>query len=311
MKNRLFLVIMCLAMVVPPTSRAATSGVAQLASSTSNQGAFLTTPADAAVFPLIAGRSIPVGTVTVFTTNQGQLVVNYQTTAPWSIRETHLELALRPQDFPQTKSGNPQPGKFDYGGPQAGGTRAIQYVFDLGADVPPGTTLLVGAHAVVTGNGTETAWSAGKPFAGANWFTYSTYQRPARSREMAVVKAFGSDLQWLGYEGEFTIQVTNNGLDAASSIVVSDILDPLFASADVRIENGNGACSVSEAADRISLSCTLNSLLPGESAVVRVEYMTKYVRGATGTLLNCATATDSDGNTAQGCASIPYVPGPV
>jgi len=296
-------------MVVPPTSQAAPSGVAQLVSSTTNQSAFLPTPSDGTVFQLIAGRTINVGTVTVFTTNQGQLVVKYQTTGVWSIRETHLELALRPQDFPQTKAGA-TPGQFDYGGPQSAGTRAIQYVFDLGTGVPPGTTLHVGAHAVVTGNGNETAWSAGKRF-GSNWFTYSTYQRPTRTRQLAVVKAFGSDLQLLGQEGDFTIQVTNNGSDTATSIVVSDLLDPLFTSADVRVENANGVCSVNDQSGQVSLSCTLNSLLPGESAVVRVEYMTKYVRGATGTLVNCATATDSDGNTAQGCASIPYSPGPV
>jgi|CXWL01.1.fsa_nt_gi uncharacterized repeat protein (TIGR01451 family) len=310
MKNKIFSAFLCLAMIAPPTTRAASSGVAEFVSSTTNQSAFVAPPAETTVYQLLAGQRIDAGTVTVFTTDGGQLVVTYRTTGPWKIRETHLELALRVQDFPRVKNGNPQPGHFDYGGPQAPGTTAVQYVFNLGPDVPAGTALLVGAHAVVTGNGNETAWSAGKPFGGSNWFTYSTYTRPARGRELAVVKAFETDLQLLGYEGEFTITVTNNGPDAAGAIVVTDALDLLFESVDARVESGNGLCSIEGESAPFVLSCNINSLLVGESAVVRVEYLTTYAR-TSGTLVNCATAKDSDGNSAQGCASVPYVPGPV
>jgi len=309
MKTKILSAMLFLAIFVPPATRAASSSVTEFVSATTSQSAFIQAPADATVYQLLAGQRINAGTVTVFTTAGGQLVVTYRTTGPWKVIETHLEFGLRVQDFPRSGNGSPIPGQFDYGGPQAPGTTAIQYVFNLGTDVPAGTTLLVGAHAVVTGQGTETAWSAGTRF-GKNWFTYSTYTRPARGRELAVVKAFETDLQWLGYEGEFTVTVTNNGPDAAGAIVVTDSLDLLFESIEARVENGNGSCSVAGDSAPFVLTCNINSLLVGESAVVRVEYLTTYAR-TSGTLVNCATAKDSDGNSAQGCASVPYVPGPV
>lgn len=310
MKNRILAALLFLAVVVPPTTRAASSGVVEFVSSTTNQSVFIATPEDATVYQLLAGQRINAGSLTVFTTSEGQLVVTYRTTGVWKILETHLEFGLRVQDFPRSGQGNPIPGQFDYGGLQAPGTTAIQYVFNLGPDVPPGQKLLIGAHAVVRGAGTraETAWSAGPRF-GKNWFTYSCYERPNRSRELTVSKAFlieSEEGQILGEPGTFTITVTNNGPDAAGSIVVTDALDSLILSPVASVTNGNGLCSVTGDQAPFVLTCTIPSLLVGESVVIRVDYETMRVRDESGTLVNCATARDSDGNEAEGCASVPY-----
>ena len=50
------------------------------------------------------------------------LNVCYTTDAPWSLAETHLHVAADPAEFPQTRTGNPKPGQFDYAMSQAPGT---------------------------------------------------------------------------------------------------------------------------------------------------------------------------------------------
>ena len=62
---------------------------------------------------LLAGQHIDAGTLTV--TNDGiNLYVEYQTTDGWEMTETHLDVTCKPEDFPQTKKGNPKVGQFAY-----------------------------------------------------------------------------------------------------------------------------------------------------------------------------------------------------
>jgi Domain of unknown function DUF11 len=132
------------------------------------------------------------------------------------------------------------------------------------------------------------------------------------SRQLVLAKAFepySEGVQWLGYPGEFTLTVTNNGPLAAGAIVVTDPLDRLMLSPTAIVTNGNGVCSITGAAAPFLLTCTLNSLTVEESAMIRVRYETVFAQ-AEGTFVNCATARDSDGNTAQVCASIRFIPGP-
>ncbi len=62
---------------------------------------------------LNAGKTIPAGKVWVW--NDGtNLIVKYQTENGWQFTETHLAVARDPDLLPQTKKGNPIPGKFAY-----------------------------------------------------------------------------------------------------------------------------------------------------------------------------------------------------
>jgi hypothetical protein len=179
MKKTLFSAALLSLLALSPIAQAAPVDVVDFLYATKDPSRFIPVPLDASVYPLMAGQHIPAGTLTVFSTETGQLVVTYETSGDWMINETHLEIALNPRNFPQTRKGNPRPGRFDFGGVQTHGTTAIQYVFEYGPAAPPESTIYVAAHAVVSGSqGCETAWSAGTRFAGANWFTYSTYVRP-------------------------------------------------------------------------------------------------------------------------------------
>ena len=140
MKNTIFSAFLCLAMIVPPTTRAASSGVAEFVSSTTNQGVFVAAPAEATVYQLLAGQRIEAGT-SLSSPRMG--ASSWSPTAPpaLKIRETHLELALRVQDFPPHQEWESQPRSFRLWRPQAPGTTAVQYVFNLCPDVPAGTAL--------------------------------------------------------------------------------------------------------------------------------------------------------------------------
>lgn len=58
------------------------------------------------------GSGIDVGDVTIW--NEGTtLFVRFETTGTWVLTKTHMHIAGTPEDIPQTKKGNPIPGKFD------------------------------------------------------------------------------------------------------------------------------------------------------------------------------------------------------
>ena len=116
------------------------------------------------------------------------LFVEYDTTgywdddvwvpSDWVLTETHLAVATDPDDFPQTKSGNPKVGKFPYKDEGLYNTHKL-YTIPLDS-WGPGDILYIAAHAVVkNGCREETAWAdCGGPdayFPGNNWATYFTY----------------------------------------------------------------------------------------------------------------------------------------
>jgi hypothetical protein len=125
--------------------------------------------------PLIAGQSIPAGSVVV--ENDAQyLYVTYQTDGTWLITETHLDVATRPEDLKQTSKGNAVPGRFAYKSEHDPGVTTVTHTIDLTA-WPSGTQLFLAAHSVVVSvSGSETAWAEGLDFPGANWATYFSYE---------------------------------------------------------------------------------------------------------------------------------------
>ena len=124
---------------------------------------------------LIAGQSIPVGSVTV--ENDAQyLYVTYQTDGNWLITETHLDVATRPEDLKQTSKGNAVPGRFAYSSEHDPGVVTVTHTIDLAA-WPSGTPLFLAAHSVVvSASGSETAWAEGLDFPGNNWAMYFSYE---------------------------------------------------------------------------------------------------------------------------------------
>ena len=113
------------------------------------------------------------------------LFVEYQTGTGWLLQDTHLAVATSPAEIPQTRSGNPVPGRFAYKAGAIGGPiqRYSMPLADIG--VAFGESVVIAAHADVgsTGPGPlrqEGAWAAGTPFASMNFAQYfqHTVQAP-------------------------------------------------------------------------------------------------------------------------------------
>jgi hypothetical protein len=127
---------------------------------------------------LLAGQTIDVGTVVI--ANDGErLCVTYNTTGAWFLTENHLDIALTPDEIPQTRSGNPRPGQFTYSHVLTTPVQTDEHCFTLAElGYEPGAVLYIAAHSkvVLRENGStvqsETAWGDGLPFPGANWATY-------------------------------------------------------------------------------------------------------------------------------------------
>jgi hypothetical protein len=98
-------------------------------------------------------------------------------TSDWRITETQLAISTSREGIPQTKTGNPKPGLFQYKG-EHDSVHIFQYAIPM--TWTNGTKLYIALHCVVEGPGefckkSESAWSGDLPFPGRNWATYFTY----------------------------------------------------------------------------------------------------------------------------------------
>ena len=127
---------------------------------------------------LVAGQHYYAGTIWISNDNSN-IYVQYSTDAPWTISEAHASVAATVAGIPQSKAGNPIPGRFAYSA--TFDPEVSNYTFV----VPRGTfasnqTVYVAAHAIVQApraeGGSQTGWGYGPDFAGANWATYIAYQ---------------------------------------------------------------------------------------------------------------------------------------
>jgi len=108
--------------------------------------------------------------------------VNYYTgDGDWVITGLHLQIANDLSGIPQTNTGNPIPGKFEYN--VYFDTPVTEYslskaISDLGITDLTDETVVIVAQAdvynTVTGEN-ETAWADGQAFPGKNWATYFVY----------------------------------------------------------------------------------------------------------------------------------------
>jgi hypothetical protein len=160
---------------------------------------------------LIAGGGNPISAIEVgyltAVNIDDTLSVTYETLGDWCITETHLQVAISLGGIPQTKTGNPIPGKFDYYDEHEC-VQMVTYVIRTGNNGC--TERLIAAHAVVEKVEPdtiepivmeETAWAVGEDFPGKNWAEYFT-----RECEPAC-PCFSAEM--IAYE----IELCNNDLD--------------------------------------------------------------------------------------------------
>lgn len=145
--------------------------------------------------PLIAGKTIEVGTIETWI-EEDMLYVSF--ISQWRLVETHLDITLDPNDFPQTKKGNPKPGHFDFKTTHDSGT--YEYTYMISMDFPDESEMLFfAAHAAVEKwfddefISSESAWAMGYDFPGANWATYFVGAIPEEGPEDGTLTVHLSD----------------------------------------------------------------------------------------------------------------------
>jgi hypothetical protein len=113
--------------------------------------AYASTATNPFVTDLIAGggnpaSAIDVGDVSIWN-DEDYLYVKYETTDDWYLTETHLAVATTLSGIPQTKTGNPIPGKFAYS--TCHSPPVTEYVYQIPQTWNDGDTLSIAAHAKV------------------------------------------------------------------------------------------------------------------------------------------------------------------
>jgi hypothetical protein len=141
-----------------------------------------TTRAAPPALQLLAGQTVDVGDI-VAVYDSEHVRIDVTATPGWCLRDVHLALATSAAGFPQTKKGNPIPGKFPIKRVHQPCATTDTYLLPTTAVVgwTPGAKVLVGLHAEVWNGATaqqESAWGDGWAFDGANWATYAAASRP-------------------------------------------------------------------------------------------------------------------------------------
>lgn len=129
---------------------------------------------------LIAGQNTAVGTVTV-TNDDENVHVKYATEGDWVMTELHLHIADELDGIPQTKSGNPKVGRFEFNFEFDTPVTEFEISKSLGELAIADDDVAVAAHAVVYNTFTgieETAWAdtQGLPFPGNSWAMYFKHE---------------------------------------------------------------------------------------------------------------------------------------
>jgi len=115
MKKLMYLLSIVLISSLVLTGCSLLSNISQVPATDQSGITYLTKHAENAPFEsiLFAGQNIDVGTVSVWN-DEENLYITYDTTGGWEMTETHLAVAGSLPGIPQTKKGNPIPGKFPY-----------------------------------------------------------------------------------------------------------------------------------------------------------------------------------------------------
>lgn len=128
---------------------------------------------------LIAGQDEVIGTITV-SEDGDDIEVTYSLDSGWSMTESHLHLATDCGDIPQTGSGNPKVGRFEFSRDYDPAVRMDTYVVDQAAQgFVDDDELCIAAHAAVVSDSgdEETAWGEGERFTErGNWAMHFSYE---------------------------------------------------------------------------------------------------------------------------------------
>jgi len=162
MKKLYYLIVIVLIFGLVLTGCSLLSDISQVPTTEQSDFTYLTkgVPGDHDIFTLYAGQNIDVGNVEVWN-DTDKLYIRYVVTAPWRLTETHLHVAKSLDGIPQTKKGNPKPGKFDYKGEHAYETEVL---YEIPLIWESDTELFVAAHAKVVrpiNDCDETVWQIG------------------------------------------------------------------------------------------------------------------------------------------------------
>lgn len=137
-------------------------------------------------YVLYAGQNIDAGSVSVQITAQN-LVVTYQTTGLWKLGSAALWVGTTSTGYPQTKTGNPVPGKFPYKSGTLTNATSYQFIVSLatlGFTCPHANAIyFMMAHADLYRTNydgsisRETGWSDGdRVVERGNWATMSSFE---------------------------------------------------------------------------------------------------------------------------------------
>jgi hypothetical protein len=128
---------------------------------------------------LVAGQNFDAGSITI-SNDSSNLYVRYDSIAPWVISDAHVAVASTLAGIPQTKNGNPIPGRFAYSATFDPEVMTYTVAVPMAGAYSVNQTVYVAAHAQVqapkANGGAQTGWGFGPDFPGNNWATYMTYR---------------------------------------------------------------------------------------------------------------------------------------
>ena len=127
---------------------------------------------------LVAGQHYAAGIITI-SNDDANVYVKYETSAPWLMSEAHVAVATTLAGIPQTKTGNPIPGRFSYSATFDPEVSSSIFTIPLSSLGNSASNLFVAAHAIVQApqnqGGAQTGWGQGTGFPGSNWAMYVNY----------------------------------------------------------------------------------------------------------------------------------------
>lgn len=128
---------------------------------------------------LVAGQNFDAGRVTI-SNDSSNIYVRYDSISPWMISEAHVAVASSLSGIPQTKQGNPIPGRFAHSATFDPEVTTYTVAVPMAGAYSTNQTIYVAAHAALQApkenGGAQTGWGLGPDFPGKNWATYMTYQ---------------------------------------------------------------------------------------------------------------------------------------
>jgi len=151
MKKLIYLIVLTLIIGLFLTGCSLLSNIGQVPATEQSGINYLTKGAgdegSAESYTLYAGKDNAVGVVKVWN-DTDKLYVKYILDDPWCLMETHLHVGTELSDIPQTKKGNPIPGKFDY---KMEHNCAPYYTYSIDMPLVSDDELYIAAHAKVSG----------------------------------------------------------------------------------------------------------------------------------------------------------------